>query len=79
MIATLEFDLNDEGERIRHQLCLDAPNILSAIQDHFEWLRSQIKYAPETVPPEIVETFERCRTELFEALETRNIDLDRYH
>lgn len=74
MKATLEFNLPEDQPE--YQMVNDASKMFSVIWDMKQWLRSQTKYAPDSMSEDTYNTFEECREKLNELLADNRVDLD---
>jgi hypothetical protein len=70
----LEFDGIEEADDAR--TALDGYKWKIAMWGMDQWLRSQIKYAPEGQSEDTYQAFERCREKLREILADNNLQLD---
>jgi hypothetical protein len=74
MKAILEFNLPED--QTEYQMANDASKMFSVLWDIKQWLRAQVKYAPDEMPQEVYDTFEKCRHKLNELLIDNHLDLD---
>ena len=74
MKAIVEFNLPED--QVEYQMFNDASKMFSTLWDMKQWLRSQIKYAPDGMSQEAYDAFEECRDKLNELLIDNNLDLD---
>lgn len=74
MKAILEFNLPED--QTEYQMANDASNMFSVLWGMKQWLRSQIKYAPDETSQEVYDALEKCRYKLNELLIDNNLDLD---
>jgi len=74
MKAILEFSLPED--QTEYQMVNDASKIFSVIWDMKQWLRSQTKYAPDSMSDDTYKAFEECREKLNELLADNRVDLD---
>ena len=70
----LEFDGIEEADDAR--TALDGVKWKIAMWDLDQWLRSQIKYAPEPMSEDTYKAFEECREKLREFINDYNLSLD---
>lgn len=63
----LEFNLPEEREE--HQVAVNASAYRSALSSLDVYLRSQIKYAPDDTPKEVIEALQAVRDKLHEELD----------
>ena len=54
----------------------DASKMFSVIWDMKQWLRAQVKYAPDEMSQESYDAFEQCRDKLNELLVDNQVNLD---
>ena len=73
MKATLEFNLPED--QTEYQMVNDASKMYSVIWDMKQWLRAQVKYAPDTMSDDTYDTLEKCREKLNDLLIDNNLDL----
>jgi hypothetical protein len=74
MKAILEFDLpNDSGE---FRLASTASDMYNTLWEMDQWLRSVIKYAPDSMSDDTMCALEQCREKLYEICEVHNINFD---
>lgn len=73
--AILEFDLNEEHDVIAHKRAVMSYELIAALLDIEQYLRSQIKYNDE-LSKEAYEALEKMREEFYEILKNRNISFD---
>ena len=76
MKATLEFDLEDGQDRMAHLRCIKAVKMAITLWDIDQYLRSHIKYAPDTADEKTVEVLQEVRDELRKIMSDNSIDLD---
>ena len=74
MKAILEFNLPED--QTEYQMVNDASKMFSVIWDMKQWLRSQTKYAPDSMSDDTYKAFEECREKLNELLADNRVDLD---
>ncbi len=70
----LEFDGIEEADEAR--TALDGIKWKIAMWDLDQWLRSQIKYAPDYMSDDTYKAFEECREKLREIVNDSNLSLD---
>jgi len=73
MKAILEFNLPEELEE--YNLVNNAFKMHSALWDMEQWLRTQVKYAPDEISPYTYDAFEECINKLNEILTDNNLEL----
>lgn len=76
MKATLEFDLDNPDDRIKHLVAIKSQDLLYAIRDYFNHLRNIIKHHSDELSEEVVETYISERDTLFKILNENGINLD---
>ena len=74
MKAILEFNLPED--QTEYQMFNDSSKMFSVLWDMKQWLRSQVKYAPDGTSQEVYEAFEECKEKLNELLIDNNFNLD---
>jgi len=74
MKAILEFNLPED--QAEYQMVNDASKMFSVIWEMKQWLRGQVKYAPDEMSQEAYDAFEQCRNKLNELLMDDNLNLD---
>lgn len=74
MKAILEFNLPED--QTEYQMVNDASKMFSVLWDMKQWLRSQTKYAPDSMSDDTYKAFEECRERLNELLADNRVDLD---
>lgn len=74
MKAILEFNLPED--QTEYQMVNDASKMFSVIWDMKQWLRSQTKYAPDSMSDDTYKAFEECKDKLNELLADNRVDLD---
>jgi len=79
MKATLKFDMDEPSDQVAHERCARALDLVMAFTDVINLLRSKIKYPPESQSEETTEVLIDIRSDIFEILESRNINLDSLH
>lgn len=74
MEAILKYNLPEESEEF--EMVLNASKMSGLLFDYDQWLRAQIKYAPDEMSQERLEAFEECREGLHEMLKQYNLNID---
>jgi len=74
MEAILKFDLPEESPEFR--LAVNASKWYSVVWDIDQYLRSQTKYAPDSMPEEVYETFNKTREKLREIMNDNSVNFD---
>lgn len=76
MKAILEFDLNIPDDIAAHKRAVKALDMAIALYDIEQYLRTQTKYAPDSMPKEVYNALDEVRDKFYEILNDRNIDID---
>lgn len=76
MIATIEFNLDEEDDYRSHSLMLNAEKYKNVIWNFDQWIRGKVKYPPEDIPDGAHKAYAETREKLWEFLSDRGIDLD---
>ena len=74
MKAILEFNLPEE--QTEFEIASNAQKTISVLWNMNQWLRKQIKYAPDDMSKEELYAYNLCRDELHSLLNEHNINLD---
>jgi hypothetical protein len=74
MKAILEFNLPED--QTEYQMVNDASKMFNVVWDMKQWLRSQTKYAPDSMSDDTYKAFEECRDKLNELLLDNQVNLD---
>ena len=61
MKAILEFDLQDEDDRIEHQMMLKSKDMTIALWDMSQELRKKVKYAPDDLSEDTYKAYEEIQ------------------
>ena len=75
MKAILEFDLQDEDDRIEHQMMLKSKDMTIALWDMSQELRKKVKYAPDDLSEDAYKAYEEIQEIFYDILNQHNIDL----
>jgi len=75
MKAILEFDLQDEDDRIEHQMMLKSKDMTIALWDMSQELRKKVKYAPDDLSEDTYKAYEEIQEIFYDILNQHNIDL----
>ena len=73
MKAILEFNLHEDEHDF--DCAVNGSKWMSAMWDLDQWLRSQTKYAPDTMSSDTHKAFEECREKLHEILNEEGLKL----
>lgn len=74
MKAILEFNLPED--KVEYELANNASKMFHTLWEMKQWLRGQVKYAPDEMSQEAYDAFEQCKVKLNELLIDNNLDLD---
>ena len=74
MKATLEFNLPDDN--VEFQLANNASKWYSVAWDMDQYLRSQTKYAPDSMPQEVYDALSKTRDQLREIMTDNGVNFD---
>jgi hypothetical protein len=77
MKAKLIFDLEDRFDEEAHLRAVKSLDLAMVIYDMDQYLRSQTKYAPDSMSSEVYDALEAARDKLHEIMSERSIDLDK--
>tara|TARA_R110000803_G_scaffold77614_1_gene142475 strand:- start:1 stop:228 length:228 start_codon:yes stop_codon:yes gene_type:complete len=75
MKAILEFNLPED--RVDFELASEGSKMYSVIWEMDQWLRTQTKYAPDSMSEEKYKAFDECREQLHEFLNEHYINLNK--
>ena len=73
MKAILEFNLPDDEDE--YQMVSQGAKMHHTLWEMDQWLRSNIKYAPDTINEHTYKAYEECREQLHQFLNENNVDL----
>ena len=76
MKGTLEFNLDDSADMEAYLRAVKSTKLALVIWDMDQYLRGQIKYAPDSMPTEVFNKLQDVRRELSNIMSGHNIDLD---
>lgn len=76
MKAILEFDLNEPEDVVAHKRAVKALDLILALWDMDQYLRSQTKYAPDSMSSEVWDALADVREKLHEIKTEYNISFD---
>ena len=74
MKATLEFNLPEDNTE--YKLVNNAGKMYSVLWDMDQWLRSNTKYAPDTMSEDTYNAYLKCREQLQELMNDENISFN---
>lgn len=75
-IAKLEYNLDELDDQMAHLRAIKSLDLALALWDMDGYLRSQTKYAPDSMPPETYDALLGVRDKLYEIMSKHSIDLD---
>lgn len=76
MKAILEFNLDEQDDRVAHLRAVKALDMAIALWDMEEYLRRQTKYASDLMPIEVYKNLEEVRDKFREIMSERSLDID---
>ena len=76
MKAILEYDLNEGEDRRAHLRATKSLDLVLALWDIDQHLRSETKYAPDDASEEVYDALDKTRDKLHEILSDYNISFD---
>ena len=78
MKAILEFDFDkeDTDDRLQFEDAINGTKFKMALWELDQWLRSNTKYAPDTMSDDTYEAYEKCRDQIREILSAHSISID---
>jgi hypothetical protein len=76
MKGILEFNLDDSVDEAAYIRAIKATKLAIALWDMDQYLRSQTKYAPDSMSPEVYDALLGARDKLHEIMSDHSIDLD---
>jgi hypothetical protein len=74
MKAILEFNLPEDDHEFK--MATTGASMHSVLWEMDQWLRSNTKYAPDSMPADEYKAYERCRETLRELINDKNISFD---
>ena len=76
MEGILKFNLEDSADREAHLRAIKSTKLAIALWEMDQYLRSQTKYAPDSMSDEVYKTLQETRDKLREIMSEHSIDLD---
>ena len=76
MKGILEFNLEDSADEVAYIRAVKSTKLAVALWDMDQYLRSQTKYAPDSMSPEVYDALLEVRDKLHEIMSDHSIDLD---
>ncbi len=74
MKAVLKYNLPEDA--LDFKLALRSSDVYSVLWDLDQWLRSNTKYAPDSMPEDEYKAYEDCRKKLYEIMKEADVRLD---
>jgi hypothetical protein len=74
MKAKLIFNLPED--EVEFRMVNDATKIYNVLWEMDQWLRSNTKYAPDNMSEDTYNTFQQCRDQLRELMNSENINFE---
>ena len=76
MKGILEFNLEDSADEVAYIRAVKSTKLAIALWDMDQYLRSQIKHAPDSMSSEVYGALQEVRDKLHEIMSDNSIDLD---
>ena len=76
MKGILEFDLDERFDVEAHKRAVKSLDLAMVLYDMDQYLRSQTKYAPDSMSQEVYDALQETRDKLHEIMSERSINLD---
>ena len=76
MKAILEFNLDEQDDKMAHSRAIKSLDMALALWSMDEYLRGGIKHAPDSMPAEVYVMLQSVRDKLHQTMSKYNIDLD---
>ena len=76
MKGTLEFNLDDSADMEAYLRAVKSTKLVICLWDMDQYLRGEIKHAPDSMPDEVYKTLQETRDKLREIMSEHSIDLD---
>lgn len=76
MKGTLEFNLDDSADMQAYLRAVKSTKLAITLWEMDQYLRSQTKYAPDSMPEEVYKSLQQTRDKLHEIMSDNSIDLD---
>jgi hypothetical protein len=76
MKGILEFNLEDSIDEAAYIRAVKSTKLAISLWEMDQYLRSQIKHAPDSMSDEVYKTLEETRDKLYEIMSDNSIDLD---
>ena len=78
MKAILEFDLNEPEDEMAHLRCVKSLDMMLVLWEMDQHLRSNTKYAPDTMSQEVYDELIKVREKLHETMNERGLTFDNF-
>ena len=76
MEGRLIFDLDDSADMQAYLRAVKSTKLAITLWEMNQYLRSQTKYAPDSMPEEVYKSLKQTRDKLHEIMSDNSIDLD---
>jgi hypothetical protein len=76
MKGILEFNLEDSADEVAYIRAVKSTKLAISLWDIDQYLRGQIKHAPDSMPKEVYDALQETRDKLHEIMSDHSIDLD---
>lgn len=76
MKGILEFNLDDSADMQAYLRAVKSTKLAITLWEMDQYLRSQTKYAPDSMPEEVYKSLQQTRDKLHEIMSDNSIDLD---
>ena len=76
MKGTLEFNLDDSADMQAYMRAVKSTKLAITLWEMDQYLRSQTKYAPDSMLEEVYKSLQQTRDKLHEIMSDNSIDLD---
>ena len=76
MKGIIEFNLDDSADMQAYLRAVKSTKLAITLWEMDQYLRSQTKYAPDSMPEEVYKSLKQTRDKLHEIMSDNSIDLD---
>jgi hypothetical protein len=76
MKAILEYNMDEVDDRQAHLRAVKSLDMVLVLWEMDQELRSKIKYASDDTPDDVINTYEKIRTNLHQLLSEHGLDFD---
>ena len=76
MKGIIEFNLDDSADMQAYLRAVKSTKLAITLWEMDQYLRSQTKYAPDSMPEEVYKSLQQTRDKLHEIMSDNSIDLD---